>query len=232
MAEEMRFHLEQRTADLTDDGLSGEEARYAAQRKFGNLARIQEEAREGRGWLWLENFVKDLHLGVRSLWKSPGFSFLAIITLGLGIGANTAMFSTLRSILFKPLPYPNVAQLHRLYRATAQNRDGFIAPADFLDFQRAKTGYGDTAAYTAANASLSEAGHPAEMAYAGRITANLFSLFGVRPQLGRAFRPEEETPGRDRVVILSQRTWRNRYGGQGSSAGPSGSTASRTRSSA
>ena len=104
MAEEMRFHLEQRAADLAADGLAADEARYAAERKFGNVARVQEEAREGRGWRWLETFLHDLVLGVRSLQKSPGFALLAVITLGLGIGANTAMFSILNTILLKPLP--------------------------------------------------------------------------------------------------------------------------------
>ena len=214
MAEEMRFHLEARAADQVADGLTPDEARDAAQRKFGNLASIQERAREGRGWRWLENFLLDLRLGVRSLRKSPGFSFIAIVTLALGIGANTAMFSTFQTILFKPLPYPDAGQLVRLYRVTAQKPNGHIAPADFLDFQRASHGLGEVAAYTPANASLSEPGNPAEIAYAARSTANLFTLLGIPPQLGRSFRPEEETPGRDRVVILSQRVWLKRYGGE------------------
>ena len=214
MAEEMCYHLEQRAADLAADGLPATEAHLAAHRKFGNLASIQEQAREARGWGWLERFLKDLLFAARQLTRSPGFALLAIATLGLGIGANTAMFSMIDLILFKPLPYADSDRLLRVYRATAQNRDGHFSPADFLDFQRAKAGYGDVAAYTLANASLSEAGRPAEFALAGRINANLFSLLGVRPQLGRTFRPEEEAPGRDRVVILSQRTWNNRYGGK------------------
>ena len=210
----MRFHLEERAAEFAADGLADQDARYAAQKKFGNVGSIQERARESRGWGWLERLLKDLRLGVRSLWKSPGFALLAILTLGLGIGANTAMFSMIDLILFKPLPYADSDRLLRVFRATAQNRDGHFAAADVLDFQRARAGYGDVAAYTLANASLSEAGRPAEFALASRINANLFSLLGVHPQLGRPFRPEEGAPGRDHVVILSQRTWINRYGGQ------------------
>jgi putative ABC transport system permease protein len=213
MAEEMRYHLEQRAADQAAGGLSPEEARYAAERRFGNVASIQEQAREARGWRWLENFAMDLRLGVRSLVKAPGFTVVAILTLGLGIGANTSMFTMLNGIVTKPLPYPGVDQLVRLYRDTKQAPDGYIAAADFLDFQRAMDGRDAVAAYTPANASLSEPGQTAEMAYAARSTANLLAVLGIRPQLGRDFLPEEAVPGQDRVVILSRRVWLNRYAG-------------------
>jgi putative ABC transport system permease protein len=213
MAEEMRFHLEQRAADQAADGLSPEEARLAAERRFGNVASIQEQARADRGWRWLETFVVDLRLAVRALRKSPGFTVLAIVTLALGIGANTAMFGMIQTILFKPLPYPDGGQLIRLYRTTAQHRNGHISPADFRDFQRALGDLGEVAAYTPANTSLSEPGQPAEMAYAARVTANLLTVLGVTPQLGRSFLPAEEAPGADRVALLSQRVWLRRYAG-------------------
>jgi len=213
MAEEMRFHLEQRAADYASDGLPAEEAQLAAQRKFGNLASLQEQARDERGWRWLENFWHDLQLGVRSLRQSPGFTLLAVSALALGIGANTSMFSVLNGVMLKPLPYAHLPQLDRLYRATAQNPEGNISPADFREFQQVKDGYGDAAAYTPERVSLAEPGRPAEMAASARATANLFSLLGVQPQLGRDFRPGEDTPGRDRVVLLSQRTWQSRFAG-------------------
>lgn len=214
MAEEMRFHLEQRTADYTGDGLAEDEARLASQRKFGNTGSIQEQAREAHGWGWLERLGKDLNFAARQLVRSPGFSLLAILTLGLGIGANTSMFSVLNGILLKPLPYADVAQLDRVFRTTAQNPDGNISPADFLDLRRAKAGYGEFAAYTPANVSLSDPGQPAQMAYAARATANFLSLLGTKPQLGRDFLPGEDSPGHDRVVILSPRTWNDRFGGR------------------
>jgi predicted permease len=214
MAEEMRFHLDERMADNLADGLAPDEARSAAERQFGNLASLQEQAREGRGWTWLENVIKDFRLGARLLIRSPGFSLLAIVTLGCGIGANTSMFCILNGILLKPLPYADVAQLDRIYRATAQNHEGNISPADFLDLQRAKDGFGDVAAYAIDETSLAEPGRPAETASAARVTPNLLSLLGVSPQLGRDFRRDEDLPGRDRVVILSQRIWHNRFGGK------------------
>ncbi len=214
MAEEMRFHLDARTADQLADGLPPDEARFAAQRKFGNLASIQEQARAGRGWLGLENFLKDLRQGVRTLLKSPGFTILAIVTLGLGIGVNTSMFNVVDGLMFKPLPYPDCAQLERIDRATAQNPQGRVSPADFLDFQREAGRYGEISAYALGDTSLSEPGQPAEMVRAMRITSNFFSTLGILPQLGRDFRPRENIPGNDRVVILSQPCWQNRFGGK------------------
>lgn len=211
MAEEMRFHLEQRAADYAADGLSATEARLAAQRKFGNTAAIQEHARDTFGWSTLENLGKDLAFAARQLARAPGFSLLAILTLGLGIGANTSMFSLLNGILLKPLPYAQVDQLERIYRATAQNPDGNLSAADFIALRKAQKDYGTVVAFLPSNASLSEPGQPAEVAYSARATTDVFAVLGVTPQLGRTFLPEEELPGRDRVVILSQRTWRNRY---------------------
>jgi putative ABC transport system permease protein len=221
MKEEMNFHLDQRAADYTADGLPESDARYAAQRRFGNVGSLQERGRETWGFGWLERTLKDFRFACRQLAGNPGFAALAIVTLALGIGANTAIFSTFQTILFKPLPYPDTDQLIRVYRVTSQNRNGHIAPADFLDFRRAAAGVGEVAAYTPANASLSEPGSAAEMAYAARSTANLFGVLGMTPQLGRSFLPEEEAPGRDRVVILSQRVWLKRYAGRSDIVGRS-----------
>lgn len=157
---------------------------------------------------------RDLRFALRQLIKSPGFTFLAIITLGLGIGANTSMFSLLNALMLKPLPYADSAQLDRIYRATAQNRDGGVSAADFLDLQREMHGYGEIAAYTYADTSLSEPNQPAEMAEGMRITANFFSTLGVQPQIGRDFRTGEDHHGNDRILIISQRCWQNRFGGR------------------
>ena len=183
--------------------------------KGSNFEMTQQSAETSsrlHGSGWLEGALKDFRLALRQLIRSPGFSLLAIVTLGLGIGANTSMFQLLNGVLLKPLPYVQSEQLDRIYRATEHNREGNFSPADFLDLQHAKDSYGDVAAYALVDASLSEPGHPAEMAWAARSTANLLSLLGTQPQLGRDFRSGEDTPGRDRVVILSQRTWRNRFG--------------------
>lgn len=158
--------------------------------------------------------MTNFRLAFRQLIRTPGFTLMAIITLGLGIGANTAMFSILNTILLKPLPYPESAQLDRIDRATPQNPQGRMSPADFLDLQREMQSYGEIGAYALGDTSLSEPGQPAEVVRALRTTANFFSVLRVQPQLGRDFFQREEIRGNDRVVLISQRAWQNRYGGR------------------
>ena len=155
----------------------------------------------------------DLRLALRQLVAAPGFTFIAIVTLALGIGANTSMFSVFNELMVRPLPYPDSGQLDRFYRRTAQNPRGNISPADALDALAALKGYGEIAAYGLADLSLAEPGRPAEMASGLRVSANFFSVFGARPQLGRDFHPTEAVFGNHRVLILSHRFWQSRFGG-------------------
>src|SRR5438045_5459674 len=127
----------------------------------------------------------------RALLRSPGFTFSAIITLGLGIGANTAMFSIVNTVFLKPLPYPKSDQLQRLDRVTPQNPQGRVSAADYLDLQREMQTYGDIGAYALGDTSLSEPGPPAEGVRALRSTANLLSVLRVQPHHGRQLRPRE-----------------------------------------
>ena len=210
---EMQFHLEQLTAENIEEGMSPRDARLAAEHEFGNAGVYREEVRDA----WRPPEVADLwrsfRFAARSLMHSPGFTLIAVVTLALGIGANTAMFIGLDTILLKPLPYPESDQLDRIDRATPQNREGGVSPADFLDLQPDTQGYGEIAAYMRADTSLSEPGQPAEMIDTARISANLLSTLGVQPQLGRDFRAQEDRPGNDRVLIISQRCWQKRFGG-------------------
>src|SRR2546421_4791960 len=156
--------------------------------------------------------ASNLRFAFRSLLRSPGFTFLAIITLGLGIGANTAMFSIVNTVLLKPLPYPKSEQLQRLDRVTPQNPAGRVSAADYLDLRREMQSYGDIGAYALGDTSLSEPGQPAEVIRAMCISANFLSVLRVQPQLGRNFIPREDVAGNDRVLILSQRCWQQRFG--------------------
>lgn len=213
MAEEMRLHVELQTARNIGAGMNPDEARFAALRQFGNVASLQEQAREARGWGWLERTFKDLQFACRQLLKTPGFTLVAVVTLAVGIGLNTAMFSLLNRLFLRPLPFENSAALVHLRRSTPQNPAGDFAPADFLDLKRAEADFGLFAGYSGQSVSLSAPGHPAELAEARSVSADYFKVLGIRPETGRAFLPEEETYGRHRVVVLSHALWASRFGG-------------------
>ena len=166
-------------------------------------------------WTRARNFaiLSDLRFAIKSLRRSPGFTLIAIITLGLGIGANTSMFSILNGYMLRPAPYAERDLLDRIYRATREDSRGGFSPADYLDLKSEMSGYGEIAAYASSDMSLSEPDKPAEMADGLRVSANLFSTLGTRPALGRSFRPDEEIFGNHRVLVISDRYWQNRFGG-------------------
>ncbi|HEU0274908.1 MAG TPA: ABC transporter permease [Candidatus Udaeobacter sp.] len=211
---ELQLHLDQLIAQFCQEGMTEREARLAAQREFGNTGSYREEIRDTWRPPCLSDLWRTFRFAVRSLRRSPGFALLAVITLALGIGGNTMMFSAFTSIMRKPLPYPGQEGLERFYRATPQDASGDFSPADFLDLQRAAANYGEVAAYTPSDSSLSEPGRPAEMVSGVRCTANLLRVLGLPPQRGRNFRAQEDLPGNDRVVIISERCWQKRFGGR------------------
>ena len=150
---------------------------------------------------------------LRSLAKAPGFTAIAFVTLTLGIGLNTSMFSLANALMLRPLPFPESWRLVRLYRSTPQSSRGGLAPADFLALKRAGTGFGAFAGYSSAIATVSEPGRPAETLSLLRVSADFLDVLDARPVLGRGFRADEEAPGRHRVVILSHDLWQSRFGG-------------------
>ena len=157
--------------------------------------------------------MRDLRIALHSLRRSPGFSLIAIVTLALGIGANTSMFSILNGYMLKPSPYPERERLDRIFRVTPQGDRGRVSAADYLEVKAAKNEYGDVAAYERIDVSLAEPGRPAEIALGVRASANLFSVLGSEPRLGRGFRPGEEVLGNHRVLVISHRYWQKRFGG-------------------
>jgi predicted permease len=211
---EIQFHLDQLIAQFRAEGMTEREARLAAQREFGNAGIYREEIRDTWRPPQFSDLWRTFRFALRSFRRSPGFALLAIITLALGIGGNTMMFSAFTSIVQKPLPYPGQDALQRFYRATPQGQSGDFSPADFRDLQGGAANYGEVAAYTPSDCSLSEPGQPAEMVSGIRCTSNLLRVLGVLPQLGRNFLPQEDLPGNDRVVIISDRCWQKRFGGR------------------
>jgi putative ABC transport system permease protein len=155
----------------------------------------------------------DVRVALRSLSRAPGFVLIAVLTLGLGIGANTSAFSLINEVFLRALPYPDSGQLDRIYRTTPQNSRGGVSPADYLDLRPQLRGYGEVAAYAFADMNLSEPGQPAETALGLRISDNLFSTLRIQPELGRSFRPDETVLGNHRVLMISHRYWQTRFAG-------------------
>jgi putative ABC transport system permease protein len=210
--DEMEQHLERLTERYRAEGLSPEEARNAARREFGGLEQMKEAARGERILMWPAEFLQDVRYGLRTLAKNPGFTIVAVAALALGIGANTAIFSVVNSVLLRPLPFKDPNQLVMVW--DEQTHLGFPkdtpTPANFLDWQRQNSVFAGMAAMAPRSFNLTGTGEP-ERLDGRRVSANLFDLLGIQPQLGRGFRPEEDTPG-TRVVILSHGLWERRFG--------------------
>jgi len=209
---EMQFHFDQLTEEYRASGLSEHDARLAARRDFGATDAYREETRDTWRPAALADLWRSILFAIRSLARSPGFTFVAIITLTLGIGANTSMFSIVNGIMLKPLPYADSHKMDRIYRATAADPTGGVAPADLSHLKSELASYGEIASYVYSDMSLSEPGQPAQMADALRVSSNFFSVFATQPHLGRAFQPTEEIEGNHRVLVISNRMWRNRFG--------------------
>ncbi len=213
IAEELRQHVDLLTERNIAAGMSSSEARSAALKEFGGVQQIKEVAREQRVWRWADEFIQDVRFGARMLWRSPGFSILAILCLTLGIGTNAAALSWIEGILVRP--YPLVAHQDRMFalNATMRGTEGYkgLSYPDFLDFQKNSTLFESFIVDKITGTTLS-VGDRAERAVGGMVSANYFDALGVRPILGRGFRPEEGT-GRNAhpVTVISYMTWKDRY---------------------
>ena len=212
---EIEAHLELETEQLKEHGLSEEEARVAARRAFGNVTRAQERFYESGRWLWWDHLVQDLRYGLRTLAKNPGFTAVAVLTLALGIGANTAIFSVVNALLLRPLPFPAPDQLVRVVSVRLrENAPDNASYPDFADWRAQNHVFERMAAFHIDSFTLTGQGEAAHIPGAV-VSAELFSLLGVRPALGRAFLPEEDKLGAadgGLVVILSHRLWQERFG--------------------
>ncbi len=211
--EELLYHIEQQTEQNIRLGMSPEEARHAARKAFGGVEQAKERSRDARGVRWLEDLRQDLGYGARMSIKNPGFTLIAIITLSLGIGANTAIFSVVYGVMLRPLPYHEPERLIRLWtNNTNENnpKDGTSYP-NLVDWRSQTRTFAEIANYGGDMVFLT-AGDAPEQVRIDRVSANLFPLLGVQPLLGRTFSPDDEE-GRERVVVLSYGLWRRRFGG-------------------
>ena len=213
--EEMRFHLDRDIEQNIKSGMTPEDARYAALKSFGGVDQSKEECRDARGVELIENTVRDVTYSLRVLLKSYGFTIVVILTLALGIGANTAIFSFANGILLRPLPYPQSDRLVVLDEtALKRGIDSMsVSYPNFLDWREQNTVFEDVATYYGTSRfSLTGEGEPLQIR-GTRINQGLFDLLRVSPQLGRTFTANEDRPEEDAVVILGHDLWQRTFGG-------------------
>jgi len=213
--EEVQGHLRMAAQEHMEKGESAERARATALREFGNVALVEEVTRDIWGWSWLETLLQDLRYGLRMLGKNPGFTAVAVLTLALGIGANTAVFSLVNTILLRPLPYRNPSELAVVSEIVPQmggDLEVGVAAGEYLDYRDRNRSFVQTGAYEDAGFNLTGEGNPLRI-NAAAVTASVFQLLGVPPRLGQVFTAEEERDGGAAVAVLSYSLWQRHYGG-------------------
>jgi len=209
-AEEIDTHLALEVERLRDEGLTREEAEAAARREFGNVTRTREQFYESRRWLWWEHLMRDLSYAVRVLSRSPGFTFVAVLSLALGIGANALVFSVVNALVLRPLPVDNPQQLAFLQRVHGGPGQSYPNYRDLRDRNQAFSGL---IGYRVAPMDLESQGH-ADHAWGYLATGNYFDVLGLRPVLGRFFHQEDDMqPGASPYAVLSYNCWQGRFGG-------------------
>ena len=211
--DELRSHLEMRAADNMAAGMSASEARYDAQRRFGNTTRMKEDTWEADIIGWLDAAARDFRYALRMLYRSPGFTAVAVLTLALGIGANTAIFSVVDAVLLRPLPYPEPDRLVRIWESSLKfdSPRNTVNPLNFLDWRDQSKSFESMAAILGLMTNLSSHGQP--IAVQGmQVSPEFFSVLRVAPQLGRPFNAADGIPGQDRTIVLSDELWQRQFG--------------------
>ena len=223
--DELHYHLDRHIAENLAAGMSADEARRAALRAFGNPALLRDQARSTWSWASLESLMRDLRYGIRTLARTPGFASIAVVVIALGIGSNIALFTIVRSVLLKPLPYPHPEQLATLYEndSKSTHRDPYL-PVDagsVWEWQPAVKDAAELALispFQEYNVSA-EGGNLPEQLDAGWCSWNFFRVLGIEPRLGRNFTPDDDRPDAPATVILSDAFWKRRYSGDPSIVG-------------
>jgi predicted permease len=216
---DIREHIARETQDNIERGMTPEEARYAAMRKFGNVTRVKEDAREIWSAVWLEQLLEDLRFGLRMLRKNLGFAAVAVLTLALGIGANTAIFNVVHATLLQPLPIREGNRLVVIWVNNLKQSWSRIGPTgqDYLDWKEQAKSFDDIFLFEHGTGTVTGAGDPEQVAGL-RVTTNFGEFFGIKPVVGRTFRLEE-AGGRHNFAILGNGYWQRHFGSDPSVAG-------------
>ncbi|HZS46042.1 MAG TPA: ABC transporter permease [Blastocatellia bacterium] len=210
--EEFCYHVEQQVQDFLAKGLSDTEARYMALRSMGGLDQQKERCRTMRRTNFVDDLVKDLNYGVRMMLRQPAFTTIVVLTLALGIGASTAMFSVVNAVLLKPLPYPESDKLVFVSERTQQSERTSIAWPNYADWRTQNHVFEKIGVYNFNSYNLTGDDAP-ERLQAGQATADFFAALRVNPSLGRFFTDDEDKPGAAPVVVLGYGLWQRRFGG-------------------
>ncbi|MGV3707297.1 MAG: ADOP family duplicated permease [Gemmatimonas sp.] len=210
--EELQSYIALLIEEHIKEGLSPEEARMAAMRKVGSIEYVKDEVRDVRPGIFMENMMRDLRHGFRMLRRSPGFAFIAVLTIALGIGATSSIFSVINAVALRPLAYPTSEQL--LFITSTFPQQGFdkfwVSSPEFFELQERARSYTGIAAYRSTEVNVSEGTAP-QRVKAIAATHNMFDVLGVQPRLGRAFTEAQDRPNAEPVVIISDNLWRNTF---------------------
>jgi predicted permease len=213
LTEEVQAYLELLIEMKVREGLSPEKARHAALIELGGVEQVKEQVREARMGQTLETIWQDLRYGVRMLLKNPGFTAVAVLTLALGIGANTAIFSVVYAVLLKPLPFPESERLMVLAgKGTGTTNRSGVAYPDYADWRARTQSFEDMACYLNTSFNITGLEQPIEVS-GRRVNWNFFQLLGVQPQLGRLFTESDDHPGASPTVLISHNLWKDKFGG-------------------
>jgi len=218
LEQDIREHIERETQDNIERGMPPEEARYAALRKFGNVGRVREETRNVWSMVRLEQVLQDARFAARTLRKSPGFTAIAVLTLALGIGANTAVFSVVYEVLLRPLPYREPSRLVVLNETTPKVGVVSVSYPNFLDWRAQSRTFSQMAAVHEVDFNLAGVTQPENIS-GDAVSPYFLSMMGVRPVIGRDFDSAEEKAGTAPVVLLSYSLWQSHFGGDPGAVG-------------
>jgi predicted permease len=214
--DELQFHLDQQIAENIAAGMNPEEARQTAMRSFGNPTALRDQTRDTWSWNWLESLIRDIRIAARTLRRTPGFAIVATLVMALGIGANVALFTIVRSVLLKPLPFENPDRLVRLYEHSAVSNFAYNVSAGgvYAEWKKQSKSFSDLAILGYAEYNLSGTGSQLpENIRAATFSHDFLPVLGIQPALGRNFTAADDQPSANATVILSWSLWKRRFGG-------------------